>query len=214
MNRTDWANAVTEAVAEISLVKYFPADPDQRVGICKLILRMVEFGRVDQLAWLVRTMVGRIGVWNGPVELRGVFATKFKPADGIEANCIETPGFTPSDLESRATAPKLLVPEARALLAGVIEANESEDVQALIDSIARMPGPIPNARGGSTPIRTDRERDQVAESVKDQLQPARRRPLTPEGRARLAAFYAAQVEELGAAELETPPQAAAGSQQR
>jgi hypothetical protein len=103
-------------------------------------MRMVEHGRTDQLAWLVRTMVDKIGVWNGPVELRGLFCTRFKPADGIKANCTATMGFTPSDLESRATSLKLPAPEGRNLLAGIVELQDGEDVQAIIDSIAKMPG--------------------------------------------------------------------------
>ena len=211
MREIDWKLKISEAVGELAQLKFFPSDELARAGIMKLLLRLVEFGRVDQLEWLVRAMVDTVGTWNGPLELRGVFCTRFKPADGTEADCALTPGFSPEAMEARSATqhiPALPAPQARALLAGVVKAEDGEDVESIIARIAKMPGPMPNARDRRTPTRTNRERDQVAESVKDQLQPERRRPLTPEGRARLAAFYASQVKELGAAELEAPEQEA------
>jgi hypothetical protein len=214
MRDVDWKLAISDAVTELAQLKYFPSDDGAREGIMRLLLRLVEFGRADQLTWLVRVMVDRVGVCNGPVELRGVFCTRFKPADGIEADCSETAAFSPAAMEVRAAVQQLPAPEARALLAGVVDTGDSDDVQAILDSIERMPGPQPNASGRRMPARSDRERELVVESVKDQLQPGRRRQFKPEDRAKLAAFYRARAEELDVSELAAPTQEGAGASER
>jgi hypothetical protein len=214
MRDVDWKLAISDTVTELAQLKYFPSDDGAREGIMRLLLRLVEFGRVDQLAWLVRVMVDRVGVWNGPVELRGVFCTRFKPADGIEGDCTQTPAFSPAAMEARAAVQQLPRSEARALLAGVIETGDGEDVQAILDSIAKMPGPLPNASGRRSPTRSDRKRELIVESVKDQLEPGRRRQFKPEDRAKLAAFYRARAEELDTTELGAPAPEGAGAPQR
>ena len=86
------------AVAQMTILRYFPADPIQRAMVMDLLARIV--GTREQLSWLVRTLVDRVGEWRGPSELRGIFCNRFKPADGIEADC-SIPKFTPADNEAR-----------------------------------------------------------------------------------------------------------------
>jgi hypothetical protein len=105
MNKLEWTMAIEEAVNEMSIVKFFPAEAEQRAAVGKLLMRMLEFGRADQLKWLVMTMLDRVNEWNGPVELRAVFCTRFRPADGIEADSKYSPGFTAGEMETRAKAP-------------------------------------------------------------------------------------------------------------
>ncbi len=93
------AQQLAEAVAELGICKFFPAGPGERKAIMRLLANIVS--TKQQLDWLVATMINRVGEWKGPMELRGVFCWKFKPADGIEANCIESAGFTPSDGEAQ-----------------------------------------------------------------------------------------------------------------
>lgn len=114
-----WKVEISCAVAELSILKFFPSDPAARTAIMRLLERMVPRGRVDCLEWLISTMVDRVGVWNGPVELRGVFCTRFKPADGVEATCTSTLGFTPEEMEMKAKVPELPQGEARRLLVDV-----------------------------------------------------------------------------------------------
>jgi hypothetical protein len=86
------------AVGRLAALAFFPVSDEARTEIMRLLYRMVS--TVEQLNWLCTTMIDRVGTWRGPVELRGVFCTRFKPADGIEANCLTTPGFTALDSEA------------------------------------------------------------------------------------------------------------------
>jgi hypothetical protein len=95
-------HAIKKAVGELGILKYFPSDAASKAGVMELLERMVA--TPEQLAWLVRTMVDQVGEWKGPKELRGVFCTRFNPADGVDVDCLETVGFTPEALEGRGQA--------------------------------------------------------------------------------------------------------------
>lgn len=56
--------------------------------------------RPERLRWLVDTAVASMRAWAGIVELRGLYCTRFPPADGHEENC-SLPGFTAADSEAR-----------------------------------------------------------------------------------------------------------------
>jgi hypothetical protein len=71
------------AIEELAMLQYFPADDGARAAIMRLLARMVPHR--EALIWVVRTMVDRVGAWKGPMELRGVLCTRFRPADGVEA---------------------------------------------------------------------------------------------------------------------------------
>lgn len=81
------------------MLRYFPSDAGARAGIMGVLARMVE--TVEGLQWLVRTMVDEVGEWQGPKELRGVYCTRFRPADGIEAWCAQGK-FSAEAIEGRA----------------------------------------------------------------------------------------------------------------
>ena len=107
-------------VGRLASLAMFPADPDARIGIMRLIKRMVS--TKEQLDWLILAMIDRVGVWHGTVELRGVFCSRFKPADGIEASCVKSGGFTALDSESLyiEESPRTIEgPEAKRLLEGL-----------------------------------------------------------------------------------------------
>jgi hypothetical protein len=93
-NKTELATAV----GHLSMLKYFPGSDIAQQAIMQLLERMV--GTREQLSWLVRTMIDRVGEWQGPSEMRGLFCTQFKPADGEESNCTLA-GYSPADLEAR-----------------------------------------------------------------------------------------------------------------
>jgi hypothetical protein len=115
-----FAEACGDAMEALAVLQMFPAEKGARKQISKLLYRMVE--TEEQLDWLVGTMVDRVGVWHGPAELRGVYCTKYKPADGLEGICILSPGFTGADCEAAAAqrAPKELSrAEAQRLLDGL-----------------------------------------------------------------------------------------------
>jgi len=93
---------IVSAVGELGILDFFPKEDCEREAVMKLIERMVESKR--QLDWLIATMIDRVGKWKGPKEFRGIFCTRFKPADGVEVDCRETVGFTPGELESGSIA--------------------------------------------------------------------------------------------------------------
>lgn len=111
---------VEDAVGRLGALEFFPKGPEERMAIAELLLRMVS--TQEQLAWLVATMMDRVGRWHGSLELRGVFCSRFDPKDGIQATCSLSIGFTAEAFESRAALPqakerKALAPVSRALLA-------------------------------------------------------------------------------------------------
>ena len=52
----------------------------------------------DQMDWLEKTACKKMRRFSLP-ELRGIFCGRFPPADGVEGEATDTPGFTSSDLE-------------------------------------------------------------------------------------------------------------------
>ena len=76
---------VKAAVAELSMLRFFPSDVAARAGVASLLARMVD--APERLRWLVRAMVDEVGTWEGPKELRAVYCSRFRPADGVEADC-------------------------------------------------------------------------------------------------------------------------------
>lgn len=88
---------ITLAVADLTVLKYFPPEPIARAKIMQLIANMIA--TKGQLDWWIATMVNRVGIWNGPAEARGVFCARFRPADGVEVQAT-LPGFTALDSEA------------------------------------------------------------------------------------------------------------------
>jgi len=89
---------IQKAVERLAALRYFPGDEGGRAEVMRLVQRMVA--TKEQLDWLIGTMIDRVGEWRGTVEFRGLFCWRWPPADGIEASCLETPGFTADDSEA------------------------------------------------------------------------------------------------------------------
>lgn len=90
---------VKRAIADLSMCQFFPSDPSTQAAIGVFLCRICPHRQA--LEWLVRTFVDRVGKWEGPVELRAVLATRFRPSDGIEAYS-KLAGFTPEESETAA----------------------------------------------------------------------------------------------------------------
>lgn len=97
MTNPEWKRRIAAAVEKLGALRYFPPAEGAHRAVMELLYRMVE--TPDQLDWLVVTMIDRVGEWKGTAELRGVYCTRFKPLDGVEGVCGETPGFTATELE-------------------------------------------------------------------------------------------------------------------
>lgn len=107
------------ALAQFSMLRYFPADEMAHESIVLLLRRLC--GTRERLMWLISRMVDHVGYWPGPAEVRGLFCTRFRPADGVEADCT-LPGYTAADGEAtteRATVKALPKAEAVKLLEGL-----------------------------------------------------------------------------------------------
>jgi hypothetical protein len=87
------------AMAKLAMCQFFPREAATQSAIMELLAKMCPHKAA--LEWLVDTMVNKVGSWHGPAELRGVLSSRFRPTDGIEADCNSTPGFTPLDMERR-----------------------------------------------------------------------------------------------------------------
>ena len=71
-----------EIASDLIQLKYYPSEDAGRLSIIKEIGRMVS--HIDQARWLVRRMLSLYNEWPGPMEMRGCFCSRFRPADGIE----------------------------------------------------------------------------------------------------------------------------------
>jgi hypothetical protein len=89
---------IANAVGELAAIPYFPADEYARRAIMRQIAKFVD--RPDHLHWLVNAALNTMRHWDGIPELRGLYCTKFKPADGIEADC-HLPGYSANDCEAQ-----------------------------------------------------------------------------------------------------------------
>lgn len=89
---------LARAVSEMGAIPYFPTDSGAQLAVMKQLERFVSGEK--ELRWLVDTAAGVMREWKGVPELRGLYCTRFKPADGVEANC-SLPGYTPEDSEAR-----------------------------------------------------------------------------------------------------------------
>lgn len=83
-----------KAIGDLGMCEFFPTDPGVQAAVMNLLAKMCPSR--EALAWLMDTMVNRVGKWHGPKELRGVLCTRYPPADSIEATS-SIAGFTPED---------------------------------------------------------------------------------------------------------------------
>ena len=98
MMSSELQTAILEAVISLSNIPFAPQEPHQQEKLMYAIAAFAD--RPDALAWTVDVAVAKWRRWLGVAELRAIYCTKFKPADGIEEEVIETTGFRPSDNET------------------------------------------------------------------------------------------------------------------
>ena len=100
-------NPVTVAhiCAELTLLRYFPADENGRAALVALVGRMCS--NEDQVRWLVQRTLALCNEWPGPLVFRQILCSRFKPADGFNAGSTDAfPDGVPS--EKQIEAPALL----------------------------------------------------------------------------------------------------------
>ena len=94
------AEQLARAVSELGAIPYFPTDSGAQLAVMNQLGRFVSSG--NELRWLVDAAIAVMREWKGLPELRGVYCTRFKPADGREEHC-SLPGYTPDENEMQHT---------------------------------------------------------------------------------------------------------------
>ena len=84
------------AVEELAAIPYFPQGAGAKLAIAVQLGRFVDNNQ--KLRWLVDSAVNAMKEWKGVAELRGLYCTRYKPSDGIEADC-SLAGHTPEEGE-------------------------------------------------------------------------------------------------------------------
>ena len=124
-----------ENMAEI--VPFFPKGERAQAMISELIGQFVNTR--EELDWLTLTACGHIRDWEksgGIAELRGLFCSRFRPADGIGAYS-RTPGFTAEDFEAQFQSQQIEENSAR------FEAYRREALNAPAEDRKAFPLPKP-----------------------------------------------------------------------
>jgi hypothetical protein len=73
----------TRDMARLSVLKFFPSDQTARAEIVLMACKMANTNA--DIVWLVNRCLELWNEWEGPREMRAVFCSKFRPADGVEA---------------------------------------------------------------------------------------------------------------------------------
>ncbi len=114
-----------EQIGPLALMKFFPPKSEEgaRTALVGMICEMASNN--EQIEWLVRRALTLYNEWPGPRELRALFCSRYKPADGIEARStvyLSDEGGGGGFPRESQTTPQVLTPgrdEARRLLARV-----------------------------------------------------------------------------------------------
>jgi hypothetical protein len=113
-----------DAIEALSSLAFFPGDA--KLGVRLVLQSMVDTRQ--KLDWLVMTMLNKVGKWAGTLELRAVYCTRYKPADGVEASS-GLAGFTAEDSEAANAAEhyeykRLEPPKSPTHVSGLLSAGE------------------------------------------------------------------------------------------
>ena len=78
-------------------MKYFPPGPGARSEVMALLAAMVD--TPENLEWFRVTLRDHVSEWPGLGEIRAIYCSSKRPADGIEgAGYSTTPGFTAEEI--------------------------------------------------------------------------------------------------------------------
>ena len=91
------AKQISGAIEEMAAIPYFPTAEGAKLAIGSQLAKFVT--GPQELRWLVDNAISAMRRWQGVPELRGLYCTRYKPKDGIEAWC-SLAGYTPEDSES------------------------------------------------------------------------------------------------------------------
>jgi hypothetical protein len=89
-------NDLATAADKLKTIPYYPTDAGAQAAICEFLAKICPHRAA--LLWVVDRLCESARAWPGLAEVRGLLCWKFRPADGIEADC-SVPGFGPEDGE-------------------------------------------------------------------------------------------------------------------
>ena len=108
-------NRATKTLGGLALLKFFPTDDFARAELVSMVCEMASTN--EQIEWLVKRARNVWSQWEGPSELRALFCSKYKPADGVE--CFSAlPQFADGIPSERESAPQLPVSARREIASG------------------------------------------------------------------------------------------------
>ena len=151
MTETITARAVADAIDRFSLMPFFPHDDGAKKALARLLARIC--GNDQQLTWLVDRVIQlfRKG-WPGEAEVRAVFCSKFRPADGIEvASAIYEDGI-PSENPNRDAELLAGGSVPKALTGEVAQVSSDSQMQETVEQLAEK-------------LRLRRERDKASPMI-------------------------------------------------
>ena len=128
----------TADMARLSVLKFFPADQTARAEIVLMACEMAQTN--EQVAWLAKRCIQLWNEWEGPREMRAVFCSKFRPADGIEAYS-QLPRFNDGIPSEKAAEPLQLGGATVRQIAGPRETADdltaAASIRPVIEAMAR-----------------------------------------------------------------------------
>jgi hypothetical protein len=71
---------VVDLLSGLTILRFFPADPGGRLEISKMVAEMCS--SEEEVAWLVTRTRNVCNEWLGPLVLRQIFCSRYKPRDG------------------------------------------------------------------------------------------------------------------------------------
>jgi hypothetical protein len=129
-------------------LKFFPADPDARIGIAEQIAAMAV--DEDQIRWLVARIPQLFTDWPGMLEVRAVFCTRYKARDSVEAALGSiSPAFVALCSEENERMAQLSAPRAHQIAGQVEPVSVDSKMQELIERCARKRDPLEGVKAVS-----------------------------------------------------------------
>ena len=108
-------NRATKTLGGLALLKFFPTDDFARAELVSMVCEMASTN--EQIEWLVKRARNVWNQWEGPSELRALFCSKYKPADGVEFYSA-LPQFADGIPSERESAPQLPARAIREIASG------------------------------------------------------------------------------------------------
>jgi hypothetical protein len=141
-------------------LRFFPSDPDARIGIARQIAKFVA--NEAQLTWLVDTLPTCYSEWPAMLEVRAFFCTKFKPLDGVEAALgTKSPAFG-SLCPDLSPQPALGSNTLRSISGELGPVTVDPEMQKLVERCMRPISPKIPTRDDIDAIKAEQQRNQAA----------------------------------------------------